>query len=197
MVVVAGICNNDRNKKGGDMSETSVASAGPTSMSERIALKFASFLNILSAIWLSCLALLILYDVVGREAFGSPLYGTNEIVANSVLSILFLQLPLSILDRRSLRTTITYGVLGTRGKGFVDAASYFFGACLFLAIAFGGWNFMIEAWEIGEVEGSGIVTIPVYPIRTLVVAIGAIGTLICLMMSWHALVDPETIVEHD
>ncbi len=179
------------------MSDSSVGSAAPTSMIDRVALAFANFLNVLSAIWLSCLALLILYDVVGREAFGSPLYGTNEIVANSVLSILFLQLPLSVLARRSLRTTISYGVLGTRGKGIIDAFSYFFGACLFLAIAFGGWHFMIEAWEIGEVEGSGIVTIPVYPIRTLVVVIGAIGSLICLMMSMRALFAPETIVEHD
>ncbi len=40
----------------------------------------------------------------------------NEIVSNSVLSILFLQLPLSILNRSSLRTTIIYGRASVRGK---------------------------------------------------------------------------------
>ena len=82
---------------------------------------FASSLNVISAVWLASVALLILYDVGGREIFGAPFHGTNEIVSNSVLSILFLQLPLSILNRSSLRTTIIYGGLGTKGKSYVDA----------------------------------------------------------------------------
>jgi len=132
-----------------------------------------------------------LYDVVGREAFGSPFYGTNEIVSNSVLSVLLLQLPLSIINRSSLRTTIFYGKVGTRGKGMIDALSYFLAALLFLAIAIGGWPNMIEAWEILEQEGSGIVEIPVYPIRSLVVFIGVVGTFACSLMVYHALTRPE------
>jgi len=177
------------------MSQEAAAEARPMSVIDRIALGFSSFLNVLSAIWLVAISLLILYDVVGREFFGSPLYGTNEIVANSVLSILFLQLPLSILTRGSLRTTITYGALGVRGKGIVDAISYLCGAILFACIAYGGWNFMIESWEIGELEGSGIVSIPVYPIRTLVVAIGFVGCLICLLVAWQGLTRPGDYVD--
>ena len=97
----------------------------------------ARALNVISAIWLGSIAVLILFDVVGREFFSSPVYGTNEIVSNSVLSILFLQLPLSILNRSSLRTTIFYGAVGVRGKGWVDAASYALAGVLFLAIAIG------------------------------------------------------------
>ena len=63
-------------------------------------------------IWLASVAMLIVYDVVGREFFDSPFHGTNEIASNSVLSILFLQLPLSILTGGSLRTTIVYGNVG-------------------------------------------------------------------------------------
>ncbi|MDH5749910.1 MAG: TRAP transporter small permease, partial [Rhodospirillales bacterium] len=126
---------------------------------EKIISTFAKVLNSISAIWLFSVALLILYDVIGREAFDSPFFGTNEIVSNSVLSILFLQLPLSILNRHSLRTTLFYGRIGIRGKGFIDAFSYFLAALLFLAIAFGSWPNMIESWEILEQEGSGIITI--------------------------------------
>ena len=68
-------------------------------------------LNVISGVWLGSIALLILCVVTGREFFGTPIYGTNEIVSNSVLSILFLQLPLSILSRSALRTTIFYGVV--------------------------------------------------------------------------------------
>ncbi len=153
--------------------------------------KFAAFLNVLSAIWLSTIAALILCDVVGREVFLSPIYGTNEIVSNSVLSILMLQLPLSILTRGSLRTTILYGILKVRGKAVIDIVSYLFSGLLFLAIAIGSWPNMIEAWEIGEAEGSGIITIPVYPIRTLVVVVSVVGVMIALLLIWQSLTNPE------
>lgn len=158
---------------------------------EKFVEAFAKVLNVISAVWLAAIAVLILYDVVGREAFGAPFYGTNEIVSNSVLSVLLLQLPLSILNKSSLRTTILYGKLGHRGKGNIDAFSYFLAALLFLAIAVGGWPNMIEAWEILEQEGSGIVEIPVYPIRSLVVFIGAVGAFACSLMVYHALTRPE------
>ncbi|MBL6959226.1 MAG: TRAP transporter small permease [Rhodospirillales bacterium] len=152
---------------------------------------FASVLNALSAFWLSIVAIVILYDVVGREMFDTPFYGTNEIVSNSVLSILMLQLPLSILERRSLRTTIVFDNVGLRGKSYIDAISYMLAGLLFLAIAVGSWPNMIEGWEILEQEGSGIIEIPVYPIRTLVVVVSIISVIVCTLLTYHALVRPE------
>lgn len=158
---------------------------------ERIVETFASSLNVISAVWLASVAFLILYDVGGREIFGAPFHGTNEIVSNSVLSILFLQLPLSILNRSSLRTTIIYGGLSTKRKGYVDAISYTLAGLLFLVIAVGSWPNMIEAWEILEQEGSGVIEIPVYPIRTLVVFVSAVGIFVCALLVYHSLVRPE------
>ena len=157
------------------------------SRSHKVLASFASGLNILSGVWLASVAALILSDVIGREVFGSPIYGTNEIVANSVLSILFLQLPLAILNRNSLRTTIVYGVLGARGKSLVNALSYLIALLLFAAIGVGSWPNMIEAWAILEQEGSGVVTIPVYPIRTLVVIVSGICVLVCLLLIYQSL----------
>lgn len=156
---------------------------------------FASWLNVISAVWLASIAILILFDVVGREAFSAPFHGTNEIVSNSVLSILFLQLPLSILTRSSLRTTIFYGTRGARGKGIIDASSYFLAGLLFLMIAIGSWANMIEAWEILEQEGSGIITIPVYPIRTLVVFVSIVGVAVCSLLIYQSLSKPEDYME--
>jgi TRAP-type C4-dicarboxylate transport system permease small subunit len=161
---------------------------------ERIVGGFARVLNVLSAVWLALIALLILYDVVGREAFDSPFHGTNEIVSNSVLSILFLQLPLSILTRSSLRTTILYDHASDWGKALIEAASYILAGLLFLVIAFGSWPNMIEAWAIGEQEGSGIVTIPVYPIRTLVVFVSFVGVAVCALLTVRALTQPSEFV---
>lgn len=50
---------------------------------ELIVERFAKFLNVISAIWLSSIAILILFDVVGREFFSAPIYGTNEIVSKT------------------------------------------------------------------------------------------------------------------
>ena len=143
---------------------------------------FAKVLNIISAVWIFSVAALILFDVVGREVFASPFHGTNEIVSNSVLAILMLQLPLSILNRSSLRTTIVYGKVRAMGKGIIDSISYLLAGLLFLAIAIGSWPNMIEAWAILEQEGSGIVEIPVYPIRTLVVFVGFFGVAVCALL---------------
>lgn len=154
--------------------------------------KFVSGLNVLSAVWLASIALLILGDVIGREFFLQPIYGTNEIVSNSVLSILFLQLPLSILSKSSLRTTIVYGVLGPRGKSTLNVISYLIALLMFAAIGYGSWPNMIEAWEILEQEGSGIVTIPVYPIRTLVVCVCWVCVLVCAALIYQALTNPES-----
>lgn len=167
---------------------------GVMEWTERIVGTFARVLNTLSAVWLASIALLILYDVVGREAFGSPFHGTNEIVSNSVLSILFLQLPLSILTRSSLRTTILYDHAGDWGKALIEAASYILAAVLFLVIAIGSWPNMIEGWAIGEQEGSGIIDIPVYPIRTLVVFVSFFGVAVCALLTFQALTRPHEFV---
>jgi hypothetical protein len=140
---------------------------------ERIVGAFARALNVLSAVWLGSVALLILYDVVGRELFESPFHGTNEIVSNSVLSILFLQLPLSILTRSSLRTTILYDHAGDWGKALIEATSYIL---------------------VGEQEGSGIVEIPVYPIRTLVVFVSFVGIAVCALLTTQALRHPHEFI---
>ena len=163
-------------------------------LGDRVIGAFARALNILSAVWLASIAVLILFDVVGREFFDSPFHGTNEIVSNSVLSILFLQLPLSILTRSSLRTTILYDHAGMWGKVLIEASSYLLAGILFLVIAVGSWPNMIEAWAIGEQEGSGIIEIPVYPIRTLVVFVSIFGIAVCAWMTAHVLIKPREFI---
>ena len=159
---------------------------------DAISESFSKSLNVVSGVWLFSITALILYDVIGREVFASPFHGTNEIVSNSVLSILMLQLPLTIINRSSLRTTILYGKMGPRGKGITEAISYLLAGLVFLGIAYGSWENMIESWDILELEGSGIVEIPVYPIRTLVVFIGFIGAFVCSLMVYKSLKIPES-----
>jgi hypothetical protein len=53
---------------------------------------------------------------------------------------------------------------------------------------------MIEGWAIGEQEGSGIINIPVYPIRTLVVFVSIFGVAVCALLTFKALTRPHEFV---
>lgn len=143
--------------------------------------KLTRFLNVVAAAWLFFLALIILYDVVGRGVFNRPFLGTFEIVKNSVAAILFLQVPFAILSGGMLRTTLIYDHVGTGAKRFIDAASYLLGLVLFVAIGVGGWSGMITGWEILEYEGAGAFEFPTYPIRTIIVFLAFLAALVCLL----------------
>ena len=74
----------------------------------------------IAAFWALALAFLILYDITGRTFFNTPFDGTIEIVANSMVSILFLQLPYTIYRGAHLRTAVIYQNLGDYGQRAID-----------------------------------------------------------------------------
>ncbi len=65
--------------------------------------------------------------------------------------------------------------------------SYLLAGLLFLVIAVGSWDNMIEGWAILEQEGSGVINIPVYPIRTLVVVVSFFGMAVCALLVHQSL----------
>ena len=138
------------------------------------AIRSAAWLNGLATLWAFFLAVVILIDVLGRAVFDQPLQGTKEIVANSIVAIVFLQFPLAVRDGAFLRTTLVYDTLPVLGRRLVDATGYLIGLALFAAMAAGGWGDMIIGWQIGEFEGEGAFRVPVYPVRTVVVALSVI-----------------------
>ena len=139
-------------------------------------------LSTISAFWILLLAAIFLYDIVGRELFNTPFLGTHEIVGNSIVGILFLELPSTIKRGAMLRTTIVYYAVSRIPRRVIDCVSYLLGVTLFLAIIFGGWDAMIVSWEVREIEGAGAFEVPIYPVRTLIVAFSAICALIYLQL---------------
>ncbi|WP_342070943.1 TRAP transporter small permease subunit [Yoonia algicola] len=134
----------------------------------------ASWLNGIATIWAFLLAVVILVDVVGRSFFGQPLQGTKEIVANSIVAIVFLQFPLAVREKAFLRTTLVYDHLPGFLQRVVDSAGYLIGFGFFAAMAWGGWPDMMIGWRIGEFEGEGAFRVPVYPVRTIIVVLSAL-----------------------
>ena len=139
-------------------------------------------LSTISAFWILLLAAIFLYDIVGRELFDTPFLGTHEIVGNSIVGILFLELPSTIKRGAMLRTTIVYYAVSKISQRTIDCASYLLGVLLFLAIVFGGWDAMIVSWELLEIEGAGAFEVPIYPVRTLIILFSAICALIYLQL---------------
>lgn len=150
----------------------------------RILSKTVSWMNGIATLWAFALAIVILVDVVGRSAFGQPLQGTKEIVANSIVAIVFLQFPLAVRDKAFLRTTLIYEKLALPLRKLVDSVGYIIGFAFFAAMAWGGWPDMMIGWRIGEFEGEGAMRVPVYPVRTVIVALSimcAVGFILLII----------------
>ena len=131
-------------------------------------------MNTIAAGWAFVLAFVILADVLGRLV-GLPIQGTVELVANSIVAIVFLQFPLAIQKGVFLRTTLFYDVMPAWAQSAIDIAGYVMGCGLFLAIAVGGWSDMITGFRIGEFEGDGALRIPVYPVRAVIFAMSIVS----------------------
>jgi len=138
-------------------------------------------LNAVAAFWAFALAFVIVADVVGRQ-FGLPVQGTAEIVANSIVAIVFLQFPLAIERGYFLRATILYQVMPFRLQAVLDVIAALLGLFLFIAIATGSWSDMITGFRIGEFEGEGALRVPVYPIRAIIFGMSVLSVCIYLLV---------------
>lgn len=151
----------------------------------------------LAAFWALALGFLILYDISGRAFFNKPFDGTIELVANSMVSILFLLMPYAIFRGAHIRTTAIYQGLGPYGQRAVDLAACLLGIYFFWAVADGGWADMIIGWEVDEREGEGSIRVPVYPVRTIIIAFAIMAMAIYAILAIHVLLGtrPQMINE--
>ena len=136
----------------------------------------------LAAFWAMLLGFVILYDILGREIFNSPLAGTIELVANSIVSILFLQIPYAIHTGAHIRTLVVYQNAGDIGRRTIDAFAYLLGIFFFVAVVEGGWTDMITGWEVGEYEGEGALRVPTYPVRSLIILFAALSAAVYVLL---------------
>jgi len=151
----------------------------------------------IAAFWALALAFLILYDISGRAFFNSPFDGTIEIVANSMVSILFLQMPYTIYRGAHLRTALIYQNLGDYGQRAIDVIVALLGIWFFYSIAVGAWDDMMIGWDVDEREGEGSIRVPIYPVRTLLVVFAVISLIAYLVLLWHAAVGTRPISDED
>lgn len=155
---------------------------GKAIQSQDLVTRSTNALSTVSAFWAILLAGIFLWDIIGREAFDKPFPGTHEIVGNSIVGILFLELPSSIKRGAMLRTVFVYDAVKALWRQWIDCASYALGILLFLAIVFGGWDAMVVSWKIGEIEGAGAFEVPIAPVRTLIIVFSIICVLVYVQL---------------
>ena len=148
---------------------------------DRAVEKFARLLNMIAAAWIMVMAWVVLIDVIAL-ANRTPIQGAREFLSNSVIAILFAQIPLAIRHGGMIRTTIVYDNAGPRIKGWIDGISFALGMIFFTAIAVGGWDNMVIGFDRKEFENVGKTTMALWPYRYITVWFSVLAALIYGLM---------------
>ncbi|MEM8630055.1 MAG: TRAP transporter large permease subunit [Pseudomonadota bacterium] len=151
-----------------------------------------------ASIWIFCLMILICADIIGRSVFNSPVQGVAEIVANSIVAIVFLQTAHTLMSGRMTRTDILAGWLEEErpfAASLMRIAFHLAGFAVFALIAVGTWPKLVDAWVENEFFGAqGVFTAPVWPIKACLFG-GSILT--CVAFAAQALLDIKTAANAD
>lgn len=146
-------------------------------------------MNALGTVWIFLLMVLINSDILGRELFNAPVRGTTELLALSIVGIVFLQLGHALMSGRMTRSDMVIENLLVAHPRFGRALQGIFNllGVVFLAIIFwGSLALFEEALEIGEYVGAvGDFTAPTWPIRLLILIGSAATGLQYLIMAWQ------------
>ena len=145
-------------------------------------------LNALGTVWIIALMLLINTDVLGRNLFKAPVRGVTELVALSIVGIVFLQLADTLHSGRFTRADVLLDRLKRRRPVLAARLQAFFhlvGAALMGVILWAAWRPLVEAIAIREYVGAiGDFTAPVWPVR-LIMLVGLCATLITfVLLAW-------------
>ena len=153
--------------------------------------RISKFLMILVAVWAFGLTFLILADIIGRNLFDLPINGTVEMVAASVVIIVFLQAGYAIRSRSMLQADFLVTHLPKRVQRVLLGIGYFLGAAFFLMIITGGWEESIRSFVDGEFEGEGALRVPSWPARWTVLIGSALALINYCVLAYLDVFKPE------
>ena len=157
--------------------------------------KVAKAMMVMAAAWAFVLTFIILADIVGRNLFNYPVPGVREIVANSIVMIVFLQAGYAIRSRAMLRADFLLAHVPRPVRRVLLALSYLAGAGFFAIIFAGGWDMALHSWSAGEYEGEGALRVPSWPTRFMILVGSALACLNYLVMAYLDVFSPERLGE--
>jgi len=160
-------------------------SSAPSSLFGRL----VDGLNGLGSVVIALVMLLMCADVFMRNAFNKPIDGVAEMVAASIIVIVFLQLPATLRHDRMSRADLFLEPLlrrrprtGLRLRGLLSLAGIL--ACALIAYA--TWPLFVRAWTQSEFLGvEGLFTFPTWPMRLVVFSGAALAALQYALLVWQ------------
>ena len=91
----------------------------------------AKFMMVMAATWAFILTFIILADIIGRSVFNDPVQGVREIVANSIVIIVFLQAGYAIRSRSMLSADFLIDHFPSWARRAALALGYLLGVVFF------------------------------------------------------------------
>lgn len=126
--------------------------------------RLTKLLMILGAIWAFILCFFILADIIFR-ALNIPVSGTKEIVANSVVIIVFMQVGFAVRSESMLRADFLVLMMPPPVQKLLLIFAYVLGAGLFLFLLKAGITPALRSFANGEFDGEGALKVAVWPAR--------------------------------
>ena len=155
--------------------------------------RLSKFLMVVAAAGAFGLAFLVMANIVGRYVFDSPIDGTAEIVAASIVIIVFLQAGYAISSRSILKAYFLVTHLPVKVQRALLAIGYLLGAVFFLMIITGGWEESILSYVEGEYEGEGARQVASWPARWTVLIGSGVAMINYLVMAYIDVFSPEML----
>ena len=159
-------------------------------------------LNSIGTAWIFLIMLIINVDVFMRSLFDKPIDGVAEIVAISIVGIVFLQLGDAVRVGRLTRSDGFFNQLLEKKPRIGGVLNIFFDICgvvFFSVILTGAVPFFVDAWVGGYFVGTeGIFTFPKWPVRLILVISCATVILVFLEKIYgdvQAFLHPEDITK--
>lgn len=135
-------------------------------------------MNSIGTVWVFVLLVIINLDIGGRAIFNHPIRGVPEIVAMSIVGLVFMQLAHTSHVGRLTRSDILLNILDRklpRISSFLQGVYDLIGAALFAILFWASYPMFIRAWRIGEYVGAeGDFKAPVWPVK-LIILIGCVA----------------------
>ncbi len=147
-------------------------------MFSRLFDRLSDVLAAIGAGWIFALMLAINLDVFGRFLFNRPLAGVPTLVENSIIAIVFLVLTAATRKGRITRSEMFLNILEKRkpdAELFLLMFYNFLGVVLLALIFWYAFPMFQKSFELRSYVGvEGIFTIPVWPIRLVVLVCAAL-----------------------
>ena len=148
--------------------------------------------NGLGSIVIALVMVLMCLDVFMRNAFNRPIDGVAEMVAASIIVIVFLQLPATLRHGRMSSADFFLGPLLSKrpvaGK-FLRCLLSIFGIFACSLIAYATWPLLTRSWNNNEFFGvEGLFTFPTWPMRLVVfcgATLAAVQYILLTLQDWR------------